>query len=77
MNPPLFIRKLENKPYIALNKTLYEKKLIEMAMKEEPDFIASVKTKGDYYLLELRNSDFADSFRFLDFMIYLRRTHGR
>jgi hypothetical protein len=60
---------------MALNKSLYEKRLIEIAMREEPDFIASIKTKGGYYLLELKNDDLEDNFRFLDFMIYLRRSH--
>lgn len=76
MNAPLFIKQLQNKPHIALRKSLYEKKFIEMAMKEEPDFIVSIKAKGDYYMVELKDDNLEDSFRFLDFMTYLRRTHG-
>ena len=75
MNSP-FIRIIQNKPHIVLNKSLYEKKLIDIAIKEEPDFIASIKAKGDYYLLELKDNNPEDNLHFLDFMVYLRRTNG-
>lgn len=76
MSTPFFIKQLQDRPHIALRKSLYEKKLIEMAMKEEPDFAVSIKAKGDYYLVELKEGGLEDSFRFLDFMTYLRRTNG-
>ncbi|MDD5585122.1 MAG: hypothetical protein PHV55_08725 [Candidatus Omnitrophica bacterium] len=76
MSTPLFIRQFRDKPHIALHKSLYDRKFIEAAMKEEPDFVLSVKSKGGYYLLELREADYEDCLRFLDFMTYLRRIDG-
>ena len=76
MSTPFFIKQLHNKPHIALHKSLYKKELIQEAMVEEPDFIASVKTKGNYHMVELKDNSLEDSFRFLDYMVYLRRTHG-
>lgn len=67
-----FIEKSRKKPCLKLNKKLYSKDLIN-AINEEFNCVLSVRSKGNYYLVEIDADDTRDYFGFLNYLIYLNR----
>ena len=68
-----FIKKINNRILIRLNKDIYNKDLIDKAKKDEPASIFSITVQKNYYFLELNVDKFTEYFDFLNFLIYLKQ----
>ena len=70
---PFFVKKIKNKTYIKLNKSLYPSALLYRAKQLEPKDIGSIQNFRNYRLVEINADCNGDYFDFLNFLIFHKR----
>lgn len=71
INPVL--KRENDQATLRLHKNLYEKRIINTALKDEPDFIKEFHLRDDYYILKLNSSNKTDCLSFLNYLIHLHK----